>query len=167
MKWFISILGVVIVIALMNFRFQVYSEEQQFKAGITYKILLFVADGCDQYKLQNGKWPDSLEKLRGFRAGFNNSDTQDGWGRDLTIVPFNSSLGYGEVVSYGRDGKPGGTGLNKDLSVRFPTAPNKGWNEHAGIGLQLPGRVIDTNWFEENASSLHSYWSLSPTNSGQ
>ena len=43
------------------------------------------------------------------------------------LVPYNQSLGYGQIISYGRDGGPGGTGTDGDLAVRFPTQANAGW----------------------------------------
>jgi hypothetical protein len=158
MKWVLFILGGVIIIALASFRYSVYSEEQQFKQGITYEGLLFVAGGCDGYKNHYGEWPHSLEQLHTFNTDFNNPWTQDAWGRDFIIVPFNSSLGYGDVVSYGRDGRQGGVGLDKDLSVRFPIVANKIWNEEQGIGLKFPGREIDTNWFEENSDIITNHY---------
>jgi type II secretory pathway pseudopilin PulG len=45
--------------------------------------------------------------------------TKDAWGRPLVYVPFYASLGYGRVLSYGRDGKPGGGGPDRDIEFRF------------------------------------------------
>ena len=158
MKWSILIVGAIViglvVLGLVSFRLSVYREEQQFKQGITFKGLLFVAAGCDAYKVHKGKWPNSLEELHTFRTDLNSPWTQDSWGRDFIIVPFSMSSGYGEVISYGRDARPGGTGLDKDLSLRFPLESNKAWNEQEGVGLKFPGRVIDTNWIEENIDAI-------------
>jgi general secretion pathway protein G len=45
--------------------------------------------------------------------------TNDAWGRPLVYVPFDPSLGYGRVLSYGRNGKPGGDGPDADIEFRF------------------------------------------------
>src|SRR5205809_2770517 len=51
---------------------------------------------------------------------------------------YRDSLGYGAVMSYGQDGKPGGAGDDRDLQVRFPSAANANWNAQAGLGLKQP-----------------------------
>jgi len=60
------------------------------------------------------------------------------WGSDFLLVPYKESLGYGEIISYGRDGKPGGTGADSDLVVRYPSEINAAWNKQAGLGLKRP-----------------------------
>jgi hypothetical protein len=37
----------------------------------------------------------------------------------LIYQPFDPAKGYGSVISYGSDGKPGGSGEAADIEVRF------------------------------------------------
>ena len=64
------------------------------------------------------------------------------------------SLGYGEVISYGRDGVPGGTSDSSDIKVRFPVRLNFAWNKQQGIILKYQDW---TNWYR--------YEFAEPTNS--
>ena len=45
--------------------------------------------------------------------------TNDAWGHNIAFVPFTPDRGFGSVMSYGRDGRPGGTGPDSDVEVRF------------------------------------------------
>ncbi len=65
-----------------------------------------------------GKWPTGLLPLA--RSG---SLEVDGWKRPLIYQPFDAAKGYGAVISFGRDGRPGGTGEDADLVVRFGAKP--------------------------------------------
>ena len=106
-----------------------------------------VASDCDKYKGQHGEWPTNLTQLITFRPELTDwakdawGKGDDVWGRYVVLVPFNEKLGYGEIVSYGRDGKSGGTGLDRDLIVRFPSESNADWNKQQGEGLKHPQRA--------------------------
>ncbi len=112
------------------------------KPYTSYDHQLFIAKGCDQYKEQYGKWPASFEELATFRIDLSDPWTRDGWGREFLLIPYDVSKGYGSLISYGRDGKPGGSGLDHDLEVRFPTEANATSNERMGQGLRKPDRRI-------------------------
>jgi hypothetical protein len=112
-------------------------EVRTVRPYITYGRLLNLAAGCDQYKSKYGVWPDSLITLRAYRGDLNDAAT-DMWGRQVILVPYSASLGYGEIISYGSDGKPGGVGADRDLEVRFPTGSNSNWNSQMGVGLARP-----------------------------
>ena len=45
--------------------------------------------------------------------------TNDAWGRPILYEPFDGARGYGQVTSYGRDGKPGGEGPDADIEAQF------------------------------------------------
>jgi len=45
--------------------------------------------------------------------------TNDAWRHPLLYRPFDPALGYGTVVSMGRDGKSGGVGEDADIEDRF------------------------------------------------
>jgi hypothetical protein len=112
-------------------------ELEEIKPYVTYTRLVYLASGCDKFKNERGAWPSSLAELQAFRADFNEF-SQDMWGRALVLVPYNPSMGYGQVISYGRDGKQGGTGADADLEVRFPSDSNVVWNAKMGQGLRRP-----------------------------
>jgi hypothetical protein len=107
----------------------IHRGEEENKPVVTYKRLMFVAAGCDKYKQSNGAFPDSLEVLHGVGMEVNDLWTKDAWRRDVIVIPYEASLGYGKIISYGRDGKPGGTGKDRDLEVRFPVEENHDWNK--------------------------------------
>ncbi|MGO9246727.1 MAG: type II secretion system protein GspG [Verrucomicrobiia bacterium] len=119
-------------------RYLGHKEMEEIKPWVTYGGLMYVASGCDKYKAQYGEWPSSLAQLVAARTEFGDPWDKDAWGRDLVLVPFSRSLGYGQVISYGRDGKLGGTGADSDLEVRFPTEANAAWNKEQGVGLKEP-----------------------------
>ena len=87
---------------------------------------------CDQHNEQYGTWPTSLDQVTPYPWN------EDGWGREIILIPYSESLGYGEVISYGRDGKPGGTELNRDIVIRYPLGKNEAWNAGQTNGLPNP-----------------------------
>lgn len=131
-------------ILFASLRYYGWQQRQEIKPWITYTRLMYAASKCDLYKEQKGVWPDSLAQLRSFRPEFNDwakdawGQSDNIWGRDFILIPYKESIGYGELVSYGRDGKPGGSGLDRDLIVRFPCDANTNWNEQMGAGLKKP-----------------------------
>jgi hypothetical protein len=59
------------------------------------------------------------------------SETTDAYGRIVILVSYNQESGYGELISYGKDGKPGGDNkYDRDIEIRFPinTETNAQWN---------------------------------------
>lgn len=118
---------------------------QEGKPYITFTRMIMVASICDQFHKQYGRWPSSLSQLREFHPELKDwaKDAwgDDVWGRDLIFIPYNDVLGYGEIVDYGRDGKPGGGGADGDLVVRFPAEANADWNRQVGASLKRPERM--------------------------
>jgi len=101
----------------------------------TYTRLIGVASDCELYSRQYGRWPNSLAELRAFRPELKDW-AKDMWGHDVKVVPYDKSLGYGEVISYGGDGILGGIGADRDLVVRYPLEPNAEWNKQLELGLK-------------------------------
>ena len=120
---------------------------QEAKPYVTYTRLIYVASWCDKYKGQYGAWPSSLAQLRAFRPelidwardAWGPGDNM--WGRDVVLISYNETIGYGEVISYGRDGMPGGTSVDQDMVVRFPLTTNSNRNEHVEHSLKKPERL--------------------------
>jgi hypothetical protein len=84
---------------------------------------------CYQMAITNfnaavGRWPHSLLELQSnsMQTVFMiaPADSKDPWGRPFVYVPFNGATGFGRVITYGRDGKPGGAALDADIERRFP-----------------------------------------------
>jgi hypothetical protein len=46
--------------------------------------------------------------------------SSDSWGHPWIYEAFDSGRGFGLARSLGRDGKPGGVGLDRDIELRFP-----------------------------------------------
>ena len=71
-----------------------------------------------------GRWPTSTWELVSNSFGVNFTQPRppfrDGWGNPTIYQPFNTTTGYGRVISYGRDGRPRGVGADADIEVRFP-----------------------------------------------
>jgi hypothetical protein len=111
------------------------------KPWVTYSRLMYcVSHGCNEYKKRYGSWPNSLDRLRAFGEDLNERST-DMWGHDFILVPYNESLGYGRILSYGADGKPGGELDNRDIEVRFPSELNETWNTTMGLQFKRPHKV--------------------------
>jgi hypothetical protein len=155
MRVVIIICGI-IAILFASLRFYGWRERQEIKPWITYTRLGYVASRCDLYKTQYGVWPNSLTQLRAFQSELNDwakdawGDGDSVWGRDFMLIPYDESLGYGEIISYGRDGRPGGTGADRDFVIRFPTKANADWNKQQAMAVKLPPRFQGwTNWYED------------------
>lgn len=118
----------------------IHNRRESFKPFVTYKRLTFIAAGCDKFKKQNGEWPKSLEQLQMWSSEFSDPWDKDAWNYEVKLVPYNGSVGFGELISYGRDGKLGGTGLDRDLIVHFPIDSNVQWNEGQATNLPIPRR---------------------------
>ncbi len=74
-----------------------------------------------------GAWPASIHQLipttnqsyGSNMAVFLKDGTNDSWGHPIVFEPFNPARGYGRIVSYGADGKPGGSWLANDIVWHF------------------------------------------------
>jgi hypothetical protein len=125
-------------------------ERQQQKPWVTCSSLLYLASrGCGDFKKQHGTWPATLDELRKFRGDVNEASV-DAWDHDVKFTAFDPVRGYGELFSYGQDGKPGGVGADSDLVIRFPVLANRDWNRQQALSMGLPrGLGGDTNWYEQ------------------
>lgn len=79
--------------------------------------LLGIQSALDLYKLENGKYPDNINSLydKENKYIFSQQLLYDLWGR-----PFYYQLDKNEytIITFGADGKPGGTGLDEDISLQ-------------------------------------------------
>jgi general secretion pathway protein G len=71
----------------------------------------------DQYRLENRRYPSAEEGLVAVQPYLKKALPNDPWGRPYVYrVP--GPRGDYEVVSYGRDGKAGGSGDDADIGVQ-------------------------------------------------
>ena len=91
----------------------------------TQVVLWSLVTAARSYYIEYQQWPKSLsdladnpKKMR-FIEWASGEENRDGWGHPIIYMSFDASVGYGSVISYGRDGKPGGRGADEDIEVRF------------------------------------------------
>jgi general secretion pathway protein G len=70
----------------------------------------------DQYRLDNRRYPTNEEGLAAVQSYLKKTLPNDPWGRPYVYRTPGERTDY-EVVSYGRDGKPGGSGEDADIGV--------------------------------------------------
>lgn len=131
MKRYVKIIGIIAVVLLGLLAWLIYTSRN---AELIYTrcALDGVSFATSYYFQLYGAWPTSLQdfhpenrrrnpKGHGFLtyARTFSLATGDGWLHPLVYKPFDPSVGYGSVISYGRDGQPGGTGADTDIEVRF------------------------------------------------
>src|ERR1044071_341675 len=71
----------------------------------------------DQYRLDNRRYPTSEEGLAAVQPYLKKQLPNDPWGRPYVYQIPGDKAEY-TVLSYGRDGKPGGTGEDADIGVQ-------------------------------------------------
>lgn len=119
----IEIMIVVVIIGLLAGLVAVnlipQAEEAKRKAALAQ--MKSMEQALELYKLDTGQYPDSLQELvspSSGRAAYLKGGKlpKDPWNKDFKfIVPGIDGQPY-EIISYGSDGQPGGTGENADIS---------------------------------------------------
>jgi hypothetical protein len=102
------------------------SNANQFK---NIAIMNYVASGVVAYHTVFGKWPDFLwevaapprdQPLLLDRPA--DGTFRDAWGNPIIYFPFDQKLGFGKILSLGKDNRMGGEGYDADLEARFNTS---------------------------------------------
>ena len=98
---------------------------QRMLADQTKIHMMMLAGATSEAARFQHDWPASMQQLIAghdpvgkpnlYLAGY----TNDGWGRAIILEPFNSTKGYGRMISYGADGQPGGEGSANDLIMHY------------------------------------------------
>ena len=70
----------------------------------------------DQYRLDNRRYPTSQEGLEAIRPYLKKAVPNDPWGRPY-VYRSPGDRGEFELLSFGRDGKAGGSGDDADIQV--------------------------------------------------
>lgn len=116
------IIGFLAAIILPNFMGRMEKSKVTAAKAQISSLTLAVKD----YLLDNDNYPPNLEALIENTSG---SDKWDGpylekeevpvdpWGNEYQYRTTDDALGF-EILSYGKDGAPGGEGLNADISSR-------------------------------------------------
>ena len=87
--------------------------------------LLEIAAGCRAYHMEYNVWPDSLGQLdvsnnvRNLPFFESRHPGRDEWGNPYVYQSYDPAKGYGTIMSYGSDGRPGGRGDAADLVIHF------------------------------------------------
>lgn len=116
-----------------------------FKPYSTCAMMFNVASsGCEGYKNAHGSWPNSLQDINAMMTDLVHKDA---WLHDLAFTPYDPAKGYGEITSYGRDGKPGGSGEDADIVLHFPLKANADWNRQQAMNIKIPPQA-KKDWFE-------------------
>ena len=139
----LGITGILAGVTFLIVLWQVSHLDKSFKPYIPYVKLVNLAAACDDYKKQYGGWPTNINQLGMLRPDLNEAKT-DAYGHDVVLVPYSEALGYGEIVSYGRDGKLGGSNkFDQDIALRFPveTQTNAQWNKQVGKRFKDPMKL--------------------------
>lgn len=71
------------------------------------------------YRKDTGRFPSTAEGLGPLAPKYIASVGEDGWGRPYR---YESDGGSARIWTLGRDGAPGGSGPDADLTVQFPPA---------------------------------------------
>lgn len=144
MRGILIIFGTVVGVLAALFIWGIVADRrhaEKIKPSVTYERLLAIGKACDEFKEQRGEWPRSLDELLAIRPELRDPWAKDAWNRDFVLIPYNDAKRYGELISYGRDNRPGGIGADRDFVIRFPLRTNADWNRNAGVGLERPERV--------------------------
>jgi general secretion pathway protein G len=74
-------------------------------------------NACEQYYLATGRHPDNHEGLQALVPEFIKVLPKDPWGNPYVYVePGKSGPGSFDIISYGKDGREGGTGADADIT---------------------------------------------------
>lgn len=111
----IGIIGAIVVT-------QVGKNVDKGKYGAGKAQLQVLSQKIENYALDNGSPPPKLQDLVTKPAGASNwmgpyakpSDLKDPWGHAFGYK-YPGQHGSFDLIFYGQDGKPGGTGMNKDI----------------------------------------------------
>ena len=76
-------------------------------------------NAAKMYRKDTGRFPSTTEGLGRLAPKYISSVSDDGWGRPYQ---YESDGGSVRIWTWGRDGLPGGTGADADISVQFPPA---------------------------------------------
>ena len=101
---------------------KVFEQASKAKSKEAEVKLMSLAGQIEMYKLEVGRYPESLQALVKQPGGADRwagpyakeADLKDAWGNDYRYQAPGTGKGF-DLVSHGADGKEGGDGENRDL----------------------------------------------------
>ena len=119
------------------------------KPFYTYYFMVDIAKVCEEYKSYIGDWPRSMSQMK---YKFGSGPARDAWNNEIIFVPYDEKMGYGELISFGRDGVPGGDGLDRDWVLRFPIKENYDWDKMQATDATNIRGSTNCDWFDGRVS---------------
>ena len=123
------VLAVAVVIAVFLVAYPILFKKRMMAQDARIQLVCAAAAASEFYRA-HGHWPESLEEIaaRDPTGNIRGAGTNflDVWKHRLIFEPYETNRGYGLVVSLGRDGVIGGSGLDRDLF--YPFAEDQGMN---------------------------------------
>jgi hypothetical protein len=104
----------------------------------TWNVMEGVIELIEQYKADNGDYPDSLTDMPG-------AATEDAWGKPLAYNKPGSGNDY-DLISYGANGVAGGDDLDADISSASGASLVATWFEYtptSGIDIEVDTKPAD------------------------
>jgi len=111
-----SLVGIVIIGVCLNATWKMAGSKIRYSQIFTQRILTRVDTAIKEYRRQKGVLPQSLSQLSKVPIR-DNGVILDSWEHPLVYKMHKDNY---TLISYGRDGKPGGVGLDCDLSSANP-----------------------------------------------
>ncbi len=105
----VAIIGIVLSFLMKG----IFSGAQEAKAKLSKAMLEQLKGDLAVYQVSNNQFPQSLQEIKG------NEAVNDGFGNPIQYKVTDGGRGF-ELLSYGADGKPGGTGTSADISLKGP-----------------------------------------------
>lgn len=126
------IIAIVAVMIIPN----VIGRPDQARVTVTRTDLRSIASAIELYRLDNRSYPSSNQGLRALvvkpieppappnwnPGGYLSETPTDAWGNDYVYRQPGRDGGAYDLISLGADGKPGGEGIDADLSSRGETS---------------------------------------------
>ena len=126
----IVVLAIIALVAVMIVP-NVIGRPDQARVTVAKTDLKTIASALRMYRLDNGDYPTTSQGLKALverpatepapanwnSEGYLPEAPRDPWGRDYVYVSPGKAGGF-DLMSYGKDGEPGGEGLDADLTDR-------------------------------------------------
>ena len=82
---------------------------------LTFENMAQLDQACWDYRRLTGAWPTNVDMLRAVFPQTKSNLFLDGWSRKFVMVTSTNAPAVMRLVSYGKDGAPGGTGEDADI----------------------------------------------------
>jgi general secretion pathway protein G len=99
------------------------------KVSKTKAEIKTISQAATLFEMNFGRWPKDLAELTVNEKNIvyieRGDFERDAWGHKFVFEAADSKHGYCRILSFGRDGKPGGSSYDADLELRFSKDPNQ------------------------------------------